>query len=266
MPSPGLAFIDRAPVADGPAQGALVVLVHGSMDRAGSFAKVLRELPDAHVVAYDRRGYARSAHAGPPPTELTGQVDDLLEVLGGRQAIVAGHSFGGDVALAGACRMPDQIPAVVAYEPPMPWMPGWPDDSAGNVALDAFARGGSPAAAEAFMRRMVGDSVWERLPPGTRANRRAEGPALLADLACMHPPAGEPLDPACVTVPVVVGRGSFSRPHHRANCDRLVGVMPAAELTEVEGAGHGCHFSHPAAFAALVRRAMLRCAYQPPAC
>jgi len=237
---------------------ALVVLIHGSMDRASSFAKVLRELPDAHVLAYDRRGYARSASTGPPPVDLDGQVDDLLELLDGRRAVLAGHSFGGDIAMAAAIREPGQIIALVAYEPPMPWLPTWPNDSAGNAALVAAGSSGPAAAAEAFMRRLVGDAVWERLPPGTRAARRAEGPALLADMACMHPPAGVPLDPARVTVPTVLGRGTHSRPHHRANCEHLPSLMPDAALVDIDGAGHGCHFSHPAAFADLVRRAVQR--------
>lgn len=267
MRSLALAVVERLPVASGPAGGALVVLVHGSMDRASSFAKVLRELNDAHVLAYDRRGYARSASAGTPPDTLGGQVDDLLEILDGRRAVVAGHSFGGDIALAAAIRAPDQIAAVVAYEPPMPWLPSWPSDSAGNAALLAArtgatgmkgGNGGPGAAAEAFMRRLVGDAVWEHLPPETRAARRAEGPALLADMACMHPPAGVALDPALVPAPTVLGRGTHSRPHHRANCEHLPSVMPDAVLIDVEGAGHGCHFSHPAAFAELVRHAVRR--------
>jgi pimeloyl-ACP methyl ester carboxylesterase len=260
MPLPPLALIERPPVADAPANGALVVLVHGSMDRASSFAKVVKELGDAHLVAYDRRGYAHSAGAGAPATTLAGQVDDLFDVLDGRRAVVAGHSFGGDIAMAAAIRSPAQIVAVVAYEPPMPWLPSWPPDSAGNAALIAAERGGPAAAAEAFMRRLVGDAVWEHLPPKTQAARRAEGPALLADMACMHPRGAEPLNPALVSVPTVLGRGTHSRPHHRANCEQLPSVMPDAELVEVEGAGHGCHLSHPGAFADLVRRAVRRTA------
>ncbi len=33
------------------------------------------------------------------------------------------------------------------------------------------------------MRRLVGDDKWERLPPSTRAARRAEGPAMLGELS-----------------------------------------------------------------------------------
>jgi pimeloyl-ACP methyl ester carboxylesterase len=258
MPPPALAVIERFTAADGPAGGALVVLVHGSMDRGSSFTKVIRDLNDAHIIAYDRRGYARSGQAGTPPSTLAGQVDDLLELLDGRRAVLAGHSFGGDIALAAAIRAPSQVISVVAYEPPMPWLPSWPSDSAGNAALAAAETDSPGAAAEAFLRRLVGDAAWERQPPGTRAARRAEGPALLADMACMRPPSGAPLDLSAVPVPVVLGRGTQSRSHHRLNCEQLPTLIPDAELFDVEGAGHGCHFSHPAAFADLVRDAVRR--------
>jgi pimeloyl-ACP methyl ester carboxylesterase len=55
----------RAP--DAPA-GPAVVLVHGAMDRAASFGRVMRRLGDLDVVAYDRRGYAGSLGTGPATT------------------------------------------------------------------------------------------------------------------------------------------------------------------------------------------------------
>lgn len=231
----------------------LVVLVHGSMDRGTSFAKVQRRLSDLRTVAYDRRGYARSLGVGPPRASLTDDVDDLLAVLDGRPAVVVGHSYGGDVALAAAQERPDVVRAVLAFEPPMPWLPEWPADSAGGSAV----RAGDPgAAAEAFLRRMLGDALWERLPERTRADRRAEGPALLADMtAIRRAPA---FDAAAVKVPVVVGCGSEARTHHRAATARLAELLPDAELAVIEGGGHGSHRSHPDEFAALVRRALER--------
>ena len=253
LPEP--ARTERQPTRPGPLDGAVVLIVHGSMDRASSFIRVTGELADAHVVTYDRRGYAHSKDAGPPPRTLAGQVDDLLDVLEGRSAIVAGHSFGADIALSASIRAPGQVRAVIAYEPPMPWLPWWPRDHAGSAAL-AASRGEDPeAAAEGFLRRMIGDAAWERLPERTRQARRSEGDALLADLACMRAGGAVPLDPSEVTVPTVLGCGTETQPHHRANFARLAEVIPHAERVEVPGAGHGCHLSHPAAFAGLVRRA-----------
>jgi pimeloyl-ACP methyl ester carboxylesterase len=229
-----------------------VVLVHGSMDRSASFAKVQRRLDGCHVVRYDRRGYGRSVHLGAAPSIET-QIDDLLEVLNGRRGVLVGHSLGGVITLATAQRHPDQAAAVVAYESPMPWTDWWPSGTAGGAVADITDPGD---AAETFMRRMIGDEQWERLPPATRAERRAEGPALVAELRSLRRPEPAPYDPALITVPVVVGRGTESKAHHRDTAEALARGVPGAELHIIEGAGHGAHASHSEAFAGLIRRAL----------
>jgi pimeloyl-ACP methyl ester carboxylesterase len=219
------------------------------MDRASSFRRVIAELTDLDVTAYDRRGYGDAVARGPAGS-FADHVDDLLDVIGGRPSVVAGHSLGGDVALAAAVRSPDVVRAVVAYEPPMPWQPWWPSDTAGGAA----AAERPEDAAEAFVRRMVGDDVWYRLPPSTKAQRRAEGPALIAELLAVQTTAV--VDPAAVTVPVVLGVGGNGRDHHQLNTRKLVDLLPDAELTVIDGAFHGAHLSHPKQFAGLIRRAM----------
>lgn len=228
-----------------------VVLVHGTLDRATSFTRVRRHLADLETVAYDRRGYASRVAEG--PGTLDDHVDDLLDVIGDRRAVVAGHSYGADIALAAAARRPDVVVGVVSYEAPMPWQPWWPDNTAGAVAVSA---GGPEAAAEAFMRRMVGDQRWERLPVRTKDARRAEGPAVLAELASIRDQV--PFDLADVRVPVVVGVGTESASHQREAAPKVAALLPDAVLVEVDGASHGAHLSHPAEFAGLVRAALRR--------
>ena len=250
----GLAFTERGPTEPDGGTGVIVALVHGSMDRATSFRRVVDCLADVRVLTYDRRGYGRSRGVGATPTSLAGQADDLLELLAGRPAVLAGHSFGGDIVMAASLLAPDQIRAVVAFEPPMPWLPWWPSDNTGRAALTAGGEGGPAMAAEVFMRRMIGDHRWERLPESTRQARRAEGTALLADVACLH--RADVFDPSLISVPVVLGVGTKSRPHHHQNAVRLPELIRQAELVEVAGSGHGCHISHPGDFAAMVRRAI----------
>ena len=232
--------------------GPMVVLVHGSMDRSTSFGRVTRQLPDLHVVAYDRLGYGRSPTDRPHET-LAGHAADLLDVIDGRRCAVVGHSYGGDVALVAAIERPDLVVAVGAFEAPMPWQPWWPAQSAGGAATAAA----SPEdGAEAFMRRVVGDRVWARLPRATREARRAEGPTLLAEMLSIRGPA--PFDPAEVKVPVVAGYGTTSESRHQESAARLGDAVPDGELHAIEGAGHGAHMSHPAEFAAFVRRVIER--------
>ena len=252
-PSTALHVLDHpARLAGAGVAAPLVVLVHGSLDRAASFGRVVRRLGDLHVVTYDRRGYARSRAVDPPAMGLEDHVADLLEILGDRRAVVGGHSYGGTIALCAADRRPDLVRALAIYEPPLPWMPFWPDS---RSFWRRFGPGDSAAAAEAFMRRMTGDDTWERLPERTKRDRFAEGPALLAEMSDIRREI-PPFSVDAFDLPVVVGVGSRTARHQRAGTRYLAGHIPGAELVEVAGAAHGAHLTHPDAFAALVRRAV----------
>ena len=234
---------------------ATVVFVHGSLDRSAAFARVQRHLADLRVVRYDRRGYGRSLALGPAPS-FAAQVDDLEDVVADQPAVVVGHSLGGVIALALAQRRPDLVRAVVAYESPMSWRPWWPTATAGSSAMAADVD--AEAAAERFMRRMVGDERWEALPERTRAQRRAEGPALVAEIRSVRDPDRPPYEPERVAVPVVAAHGTESVAHHRETARALAGEAPHAELVTVEGASHGVHLTHPAELARLARIALQR--------
>ena len=229
-----------------------VVLVHGTMDRASSFAKLLPHLRDLDVTTYDRRGYGRARDN--KPTSLEDHIEDLERHLDGGRAVIVGHSLGGDLALAVATRRPHDVAAVGAWEAPLAWMPWWPDESAGTRAVSEGLAPG--AAAEVFMRGVVSDELWERLPESTKQERREEGVAMIVDVAGIRDAA--PFDPAEVRVPVVAGCGGDSKPYHRRSSEWLVEHISGAELFEIPGARHGAHASHPVEFAAFVRKAVER--------
>jgi len=259
---PGLKVTEHPPPGgwDG-YEGPVVVLVHGSLDRGASFTRSVRRLSEWGAVTYDRRGYQGSRDAA-PPAGLGGHVDDLLGVVAGvpvgaPHVTAVGHSLGGDVVIGAALAEPRAFASIGAFEPPMPWLGfrgpaqargrtspgGWP-------ALDA-----DPAVeAERFFRRMVSDSSWERLPEPLKNERRADGPALVADLESVRGPA--PFDVTELAVPVLFGRsGAGGEARHHDTAAWLVSHVPGAELVEIEGAGHGAHLTHPDAFAAFIRRA-----------
>lgn len=238
---------DDLHVVDAPAEpGApLVVIVHGAMDRASSFGRVARGLRDIHLIRYDRRGYGRSAAAG--PALLDAHVADLETVLAGRRAVVFGHSMGAIVALVAAARHPDLVRAVLAFEPPTPWEDWWPGPKHDPDADPA-------SEAEAFMVRAVGDRLWRRLPARTRDDRRAEGGALQADLASLR--AGRPFVPGDVHAPVVMAYGSDTTWWHERGALDLAAVLPDTDVEVIEGASHGAHLTHPTAVVELVRRTL----------
>jgi pimeloyl-ACP methyl ester carboxylesterase len=212
--------------------GPRVVLVHGAMDRAGGMLRVRRELMEDHcVVRYDRRGYGRSLALG-PATSFDQQVDDLAAVVAGRPSVLVGHSFGGVVCLALAERRPHLARSVLAYEAPRMWEPAWPGMGGDVVGRRPRFEGGENIdpgdAAESMLRRLIGDEIWERMPARMREERRAEGPALLADLRSVRPPAAPPYTAAALAVPVLAAHGSDARPHHRRATTELARAAPRA--------------------------------------
>ena len=242
-------WFDTAGDADRPT----ILLIHGSMDRSAGLLRLSRRLGAAHhVVRVDRRGYGRSIEVGPPWT-IEANVDDVERMVEALSAgvpgpiDVIGHSLGGNVALALAARRPDLVRSVVAYETPLSWLSWWPGDSAGAAAMSAA----SPAeAAEAFVRRLVGDEKWEQLPESTRARRRAEGAALVAELADLRRAA--PWSPEVVEVPVLAMRGEHGHPHHHRGTEWLASRLDGCRVVVVAGAGHAGPHTHPAEVAAEV--------------
>jgi pimeloyl-ACP methyl ester carboxylesterase len=268
-----------------------VVFVHGAADRGAAFARTGRHLPHVNVVRYDRRGYGRSLSAplpgvSAPSALLAAQVDDLVAIIGGGASggasgvasggasgvggagvIVVGHSVGGLVALGAAVRSP-LVAGVVAYEPPMPWAPWWHEGRQPHVRGrqphlgNATPSGGDDSdpgeVMERFLRSMIGDSRWDALGPALQEARRAEGPALVGDLAAAR--GADSLDLAAVMVPVVLGFGSHTTDRHRRAITELGQLLAGApcpvEVVEIAGAGHGAHLSHPEAFAGLVERCL----------
>ena len=212
----------------------LIVLVHGAMDRSAGMLRLSRRLDEQYLVArYDRRGYGKSTpHEG--PFDMAAQVADLVGVIAGRRAVVVGHSYGGNIALATAEQNPSLVAGVLIYETPLSWEPWWPGTTAGAVAIRAA--GQPEEAAEAFMRRIIGVERWEALPERTRATRRAEGVALVEELADLR--EHQPWHADQIHVPVVVGCGTRGAAHHKQGMELVASTIAGAEFVVLEGCGH----------------------------
>jgi pimeloyl-ACP methyl ester carboxylesterase len=250
--SPRGLYVDDLP-SDAGADAPLVVLVHGSMDRHASFARVRSRLMETcHVVSYDRRGYAGSRGAEPPAHSMHDHVDDLEAVVAERHCTLVGHSYGGDVVLSLAERRPELVGAVLAYEPPIAWVDWWPHNGS---QPPEFRNVTGAEAAESFLRRMIGDRHFERLPLTTREEVLKDGDALVAELTSIRmEPA--PFDPTSIATPVLVVCGADSDERHQRSTAWLAQQLPAGSLHRIEGAGHGGHQSHPAEVARLILAAV----------
>jgi pimeloyl-ACP methyl ester carboxylesterase len=105
-------------------QGPLVVLCHGFPESWYSWRHQLLALAEAgyHAVAPDQRGYGQTD--APQPIEqytllhLVGDIVGLVDALGERTAVIAGHDWGAPVAWHAALLRPDRVRAVIGLSVP----------------------------------------------------------------------------------------------------------------------------------------------------
>jgi pimeloyl-ACP methyl ester carboxylesterase len=104
--------------------GPLVLLCHGFPESWYSWRHQLKALSEAgfHAVAADMRGYGNTSH--PAEIErytllhLVGDMVGVLDALGEKQAVIAGHDWGAPVAWHAALMRPDRFRAVIGLSVP----------------------------------------------------------------------------------------------------------------------------------------------------
>lgn len=105
-------------------QGPLVLLCHGFPESWYSWRHQLQALAEAgyRAVAPDMRGYGGTARPDAADRytllHLVGDMVGLLDVLGERQAVIAGHDWGAPVAWHAALLRPDRFRGVIGLSVP----------------------------------------------------------------------------------------------------------------------------------------------------
>ena len=108
---------------DGPADGPLVLCLHGFPELSRSWRHQLPALAEAgyRAVAPDLRGYGKTELRGPYDTRtLVDDVAGLVLALGRDRAVVVGHDWGGAVAWSTAMLRPSVVERLVAVNCPPP--------------------------------------------------------------------------------------------------------------------------------------------------
>jgi pimeloyl-ACP methyl ester carboxylesterase len=240
-PVEGLAVAERRVATP----AASVILVHGALDRGGSFSRLARRLANFDVVVYDRRGYQGSRDLG--PVNLDSHVSDLRALVsreGQRGPVILfGHSFGGVVTLAEVLADPTYVNLVINYESPVPWV-------LRREHFHALSSDDPPAEAEQFFRRIMGDAAWERLSAHQQDSRRHDGVALLNDLQTVRQHEA-PFNLGDLRVPMTYVYGDEAD-YYRALAVALEAVSPLVTTRELEHAGHAAHLKNAEQLAAVI--------------
>jgi 3-oxoadipate enol-lactonase len=242
-------------------KGTPILLIHPSGATASTWGSVIEELTRlGRVIAYDRRGYARSG--GEPVRSVSRHAADaasILEALRTPPAVVVGTSSGAAIAVDLAVRRPDLVKAVVSHE--FPWRMMFRLPTASQIAT--FAKMGSLVlrhreadAAEVLLHAAYayrdGGSAWEAFPEEWRRAGRENARATLRDFLASIGSYPSRSDLATLTAPVVCSHGSRSPEFMVRLTGSLASAIPTARVEVIEGAAHAAPFDAPANFVGLI--------------
>jgi pimeloyl-ACP methyl ester carboxylesterase len=252
----------------GEAAGPTVLLVPGSCSTGAAWRGVIGEWGGAfRAITTSLPGYGRSAERRPEGDPCIAYLAEAIEAVidrAGRPVHLAGHSFGGLVAVAVALRRQVPLASLTVLEAPAVELlrehdetshyGAFRDMSAGYFA--AFADGDREAIA-----RMVdfygGPGTWASWPERVRAYAMETTPVNIRDWASAFAfPLKDEL--ADIAAPTFIAWGGASHPAiKRANALLAQGI-PGARSAAIDGAAHFMISTHPRQCALLVAEHVIR--------
>ncbi len=240
-----------------------LVILHGLLGSSRNWQTAGRDLgAQYHVSALDLRNHGQSPHSAEMSYEtMVADVLGWLDAHGLAKVTLLGHSLGGKVAMALACRHPDRVEhlAVVDIAPRDYQAAAHRTELAAMAAID-LGRLPSRAAAEQALESAVPDWAMrkflvtnlETVAPG-QWRWQANLPVLTQTLAALEANplrAGERFDGP--TTFIVGGKSGYVRAEDRAF---IHDYFPAVRLETIAGAGHNPHIETREAFVALIAAA-----------
>ena len=181
-----------------------------------------------------------------------------------RKVHLAGHSYGGGVALHVALARPSQIASISIYEPWAFHLLRQLGESGAKAfseiagvaqrIADGVLTGDYRRAVAGFVDYWNGAGTWETMRPAAqRALMRwaPKGPLEFRALIENSTPARAYRILKC---PVLIMRGEHALRPSRIIADRLAELLPDSRLLVIDGAGHMGPFTHASKVAALIAR------------
>lgn len=234
--------------------GPPLLLVHGTGAYADVWSPVLDGLARTYrVIAYDRRGFARSSDA--PRGALADQARDaaeLLEALDAFPATVVGWSGGGVIALDLAASYRDLVAALVLAEPGVHMLTHPGRSTLGMSARLGFQRyvRRDPTAAALTMYRWsggykTGGNGFDAFPEAWREQMLAHAPATLREMDQMMRPYPSRAAIRSIACPVMVIEGELSDPAFVTADAFVMRLLPQARMVVLPGAAHMLHVDQP---------------------
>ncbi len=253
--------------------GPALVLLPPGASRVSAWRGVMERLADRfHTIAIDATGFGGT---GPwnhdRPLTLDDEADAIAAVIAnviacvdgcaGAPVHLAGHSYGGAIALRLAVKRKVPLASLTLVEPaPYPILAEAGEEELFEEAasinlgfIEAVGAGRGEAAFERYIDYYTdGPGAWVAFNAKARARLLQSAPSVAMALAAVHADKTSRADLAALDLPARLIHGALtSRPHARL-CEILAETIPGAALSVVEDAGHMLTMTHPGAVAALI--------------
>lgn len=219
-----------------------VVLLHGTGDQAGTWARIVSPLLERYrVIVPDLPGHGDSEpETGPIPVEMVLEgVENILDTAcEGRSVVLVGNSLGGWISFLTALERPGQVERIVALNggpirPENPTVNRFPGNrEEARKTMEGLMGSNSKAIPD-----MVLDDIVRRVPIGPAA--RVEAAADRSVPFLLDEKLGEILTP----VDLIWGEADQLLPLDYA--EKLLNRLPAARLKTLPDCGHIPHRECP---------------------
>jgi pimeloyl-ACP methyl ester carboxylesterase len=258
--------------------GPAVLLLHGQPGSGADWARVVPLIAGHDVVVPDRPGYGVTGGRAAGFRANAKAMIALLDRLGVESVVVAGHSWGGGVAIAMAESHPSRVAAMVLVSSVAPGGPTRIDDRILAAPLVGEVLAGATIGLAGFvlgstrLRELSGLVIPGRsrdtvhmlasLTQGGAGSRVwrsfvVEQRALRDELASLAPGL------QTISTPTMVVHGDTDHVVPLSTSRRLADSIPGATRLVLAGAGHFLVFDHPAAVASAVMAASNRSRLPP---
>ncbi len=225
-------------------RGEPVLLIHLSVIADG-LAFPLFNQPDLagryQLIHYHRRGYAGSSRGSDPLTASRQAADAaaLLKHLGMNRAHVAGHSFGGQIALQLALDAPRSVQSLALLEPSMQSVPSGKArlEQLFAPVMEAYRAGQKRKAMETLSDAIFGPGwqpVVEDAVPGALDGAVRDFDTFIAEQGPIQQWEFGPKQAAAISRPVLSVLGLYTSPFMKAGRSLLHDLLPQTQDLDIQ--------------------------------
>jgi pimeloyl-ACP methyl ester carboxylesterase len=240
--------------------GEPLLLIHGGLIAGDSYVPLLAEPSLAgrwRMIRYHRRGYVGSSRATPPFTigQQAADARALLGHLGISRAHVAGHSYGGAIAIQLTLDAPERVASLTLLEPALASAVAPPPEFLKTIELatSKYLGGDRAGAVDAFLAFVLEPEYrpWlEKNLPGAFDQAVADsGTPFDVELDALMKWSFTAEDAARIRQPVLSVIGEESGPMFEEGRELIRQWIPHAEELRVPQANHALQYMNPRAVA-----------------